>query len=103
MTAAELTRVVELLAVQRVAAEAVKRWGAAAQLRQVQEECGELIAAINRDARGREGARENLLEELGQVFVLLLQAREIVGHEAFDLAVRAAEEKTIERLHASAK
>ncbi len=98
MTAGELARVVELIAVQRVAAEAVSRWGVEPQLRQVQEECAELIAAINRDARGRPGARANLLEEAGQAFLMLLQVREIVGHKDFDLAVRAAEIKTRERL-----
>lgn len=97
MTAGELARVVELIAVQRVAAEAVSRWGVEPQLRQVQEECAELIAAINRDAR-RPGARANLLEEAGQAFLMLLQVREIVGHKDFDLAVRAAEIKTRERL-----
>lgn len=72
MTAAELTQSVELVAAQRVAAEAVAHWGAATQLRQVQEECAELIAAINRDARGRPDGRYNLIEEAGQVFLMLV-------------------------------
>lgn len=94
VTAGELTQAVELLAVQRTAAAAVERWGDEKQLRQTQEECAELIAAINRYERGREGARENMLEEAGQVFIMLMQVREIVGHDAFADAVRAAEAKT---------
>ena len=98
MTAGELTMLVELFAVRHLAAEAVRLRGPEDRLRQLQEELAELTAAVNRDARGREGARENMIEELGQVFVLLMQAREIVGHEAFAASVRAAEIKTRERL-----
>lgn len=81
-----------------VAARAVAFWGARPQLRQVQEECAELIAAINRDARGRPGARENLIEEAGQVAVMLEQLRIILGADVFDASVRAATEQLAARL-----
>jgi NTP pyrophosphatase (non-canonical NTP hydrolase) len=81
-----------------VAARAVASWGARPQLRQVQEECAELIAAINRDARGRPGARENLIEEAGQVGAMLEQMRIILGADVFDASVRAATEQLAARL-----
>jgi NTP pyrophosphatase (non-canonical NTP hydrolase) len=98
MTAAELTDAVGMLRAAEVARAAVERWGVEPQLRQTQEECAELIAAINRYTRGRDPEREHLLEEAGQVFVMLLQVREFVGHDAFARAVRAAADKTARKL-----
>lgn len=79
---------------QRVGALAVHAFGAEPQLRQVQEEAGELVAAVNRYTRGRDPEAENLLEEAGQVFAMLMQVRVILGAERFDQAVDAALDKS---------
>ena len=98
MTAAELTEAVALMGSEKMstARAALDEWGHAAQLRQVQEECAELIAAINRAARGRGNA--NMIEEAGQVWFMLLQLREIIGHERFAASVDAATDKARARL-----
>ena len=100
MTAGWLTEAVGLMGTAKLetARAALDEWGHAAQLRQVQEECAELIAAINRAARGRGNA--NMIEEAGQVWLMLLQLREIIGHERFAASVDAATRKTSERLTA---
>lgn len=98
MTGGELADAVALVSASRVAAEAVRTFGEAPQLRQAQEECAELIAAINRDTRGRDPGRDNLTEEAGQVFVMLLQVREIIGRDRFDASVRAAQAKTATKI-----
>ena len=100
MTGGELADAVALNGAIRVAAEAVRTFGDEPQLRQTQEECAELIAAINRDARGRDPERVHVSEEAGQAFVMLLQVREIIGHDRFDAAVRAAQAKTKARIDA---
>lgn len=53
--------------------DAVIRYGAKAQLRQLQEECAELIAAINHCFRGRENASMEFLEEFVDVYVVMFQ------------------------------
>lgn len=60
-------------------AGAVLAWGEEPQYRQCQEECGELIAAINRMARGRDGAREQVIEETADVILCVLQLRLMLG------------------------
>lgn len=52
---------------------AVIRYGAKAQLRQLQEECAELIAAINHCFRGRDNASMEFLEEFVDVYVVMFQ------------------------------
>lgn len=69
---------------RQVARRAVRRWGADKQLRQVQEECGELVAAVNRASRGREGSATNLAEEIADVTIMIEQARIIVGEHDVD-------------------
>ena len=78
----------------RVAGCAIKAFGAEPQLRQVQEEAGELVAAVNRYTRGRDPEAKHLLEEAGQVWVMLMQVRAIFGSERFDAAVDAALDKS---------
>ena len=58
--------------------EAISRWGAESQLRMAQEECGELVAAINRFDRGRCGP-EAVAEEIADVMITAAQAALIVG------------------------
>lgn len=56
---------------------ALDAWGTEPQLRQLQEECGELIAAINHFCRGREGSAEELAEEVADVLLVAMQIREL--------------------------
>lgn len=52
---------------------AIIRYGVKAQLRQLQEECAELIVSINHCARGRDGAADEFLEEFIDVYILMCQ------------------------------
>ena len=57
---------------------AIKTYGQDAQWRQVQEECAELIAAVNRYKRGRISMAE-LVGEIVDVRIMFEQAMIIVG------------------------
>ena len=53
--------------------EAVETYGMDAQMRMLQEECGELIVAVGHYLRGRNGSLANLCEELADVRIMLEQ------------------------------
>jgi NTP pyrophosphatase (non-canonical NTP hydrolase) len=72
---------------------AVDLWGVDAQMRMLQEECAELIAAVNRFSRERCGA-EDVAEEVADVLIMAEQARRIVGAADVD----AAMERKLNRL-----
>lgn len=74
---------------------AIERHGREPQWRQLQEECAELIAAVNRFLRKREGAVDALIEEIADVEIMVQQARLLVGNDAL---IDAAVEKKIQRL-----
>ena len=57
----------------------VKAWGVETQLRLLQEECGECVAAINRFARGRDETRSQLAGEVADVIISALQVYTILG------------------------
>jgi NTP pyrophosphatase (non-canonical NTP hydrolase) len=57
-------------------------------MRMVQEECGELVAAVNRFDRGRPGSREGLIEEIADAHIVLAQARVAFGETEVDEAIR---------------
>lgn len=73
--------------------EAIARWGAESQLRMVQEECGELVAAINRFDRERCGP-ESVAEEIADAQIMLEQASLIIGEGL----VAAKKAEKLERL-----
>lgn len=50
---------------------AIQQFGLRAQLRQLQEECCELGAAVNRYVRRRSGSEQALVAEAAQVFLCL--------------------------------
>lgn len=52
---------------------AVSTFGSEAQLRQLQEECGELIAAINHLSRGRINAGVEFINEFVDVYIVMAQ------------------------------
>jgi NTP pyrophosphatase (non-canonical NTP hydrolase) len=61
--------------------DCINTWGVEAQLRQAQEECAELIIAINHFFRNREGGLDEIIEESADVFLMVNQVMEIVGRE----------------------
>ena len=63
-----------------LAGQAVRMWGAQSQLRQLTEECGELVAAVNQYERGRITVEE-LASEVADVFIMVAQARDILGQK----------------------
>jgi NTP pyrophosphatase (non-canonical NTP hydrolase) len=73
------------LRVQRAAERAVLLWGVEKQLRQLTEECGELVAAINQHARERI-TEEELAYEVADVWLCVAQARHVLGQRV-DVAI----------------
>jgi NTP pyrophosphatase (non-canonical NTP hydrolase) len=71
--------------VQRAAERAVLLWGVERQLRQLTEECGELVAAINQHARERI-TEEELAYEVADVWLCVAQARHVLGQRV-DVAI----------------
>lgn len=61
--------------------DALRRYGFKEQLAMLQEECGELVAAVNRYRRGRDGAFEAMIEEMADVSILIDQMRLVYGAE----------------------
>lgn len=58
---------------ETIAKLAIEKYGQAAQLRQLQEECAELIVAVNHYFRQRRNAREELIEEFADVTIMLME------------------------------
>ena len=52
---------------------AIDVFGVDAQFGMLQEECAELIVAVNKRRRGSDGYYENLIEEIGDTIILLEQ------------------------------
>ena len=67
---------------------AIRVFGYPAQWRQVIEECAELIVAINHLDRGRAAAADRVAEEVADVLITALQAREMIGPEIVDQIMR---------------
>jgi NTP pyrophosphatase (non-canonical NTP hydrolase) len=79
---------------------AIKAWGTEAQWRQVQEECAELIAAINRLDRGRV-TLDDVADEIADVILCMGTARVLVGCARVDARVIAKLERLERRLDES--
>ena len=71
---------------------AVYLWGDNKQLRQLTEECGELVAAVNQYERGRITA-DQLASEVADVLICLEQARYILGSVKVDAQLVAKLER----------
>lgn len=80
---------------------AVGAWGSENQLRMLQEECGECVAAVNRLARARPGAVDQLAEEVADVLIMAAQARYILGTDAVDAALSRKLARLEQRLDAA--
>ena len=63
--------------------EAIDRWGVVAQTDMAFEECGELIAALAKDKRGRV-SKEELLTELADVTIMCEQLAYILGFDEYE-------------------
>jgi NTP pyrophosphatase (non-canonical NTP hydrolase) len=69
--------------VSRVMSRAVEMYGIANQLRVLQEECGELVAAINQHSRGRISLSE-LASEVADVVITIGYGRLACGPDIVD-------------------
>ena len=67
----------------RIEKAAVAKYGTTPQLRQLQEECAELIAAISHYLRGRQGSYDELIEEIADVDIMIKQAN--IALSAYDI------------------
>ena len=72
---------------------AVRLFGFKEQMRMMQEEAAELIAAINRYERGRPGSYEAMIEEMADVKIVMAQMETVYGDD-----IAAAMEQKLKRL-----
>lgn len=66
------------MTVEQIYDEAIRQWGVEKQLRQAQEECGELVAAINQYIRGTRRA-EHVVTEIADVQIMVEQLIKVFG------------------------
>lgn len=59
---------------QQTCLRAINQYGHEAQLRQLQEECNELAVAVSHYLRKRKDSKENMIEELSDVYISMRQA-----------------------------
>lgn len=69
---------------KQIEKEAVETYGVDAQMRMLQEECGELIVAVGHYLRGREGSLANLCEELADVKIMVEQIEIALNNPAVE-------------------
>lgn len=73
--------------------QALDKWGIESQLRLAQEECAELIAAINQYQRGRL-SEVHVIEEIADVRIMMRQLTLYFGEEN----IKTLEEEKLKRL-----
>ncbi len=56
-------------------------WGERRQLRMLQEECSELILAVSHYIRERPNSIDNVIEEIGDVQLMINQFKEYFGED----------------------
>ena len=66
---------------EQILALKIEKEGVEPQIRQAQEECAELITALNHFCRGREESIDEVTEEMADVEILLLQLRKILEND----------------------
>ncbi len=81
----------------RLASAALFKWGQQAQMGIAQEECAELIAAINRQKRGRADNRVVALE-VADVLIALESVKLVVGPELVNQALEQKALRLAERV-----
>jgi NTP pyrophosphatase (non-canonical NTP hydrolase) len=82
----------------KLARAAVAKYGTDAQWDQLQEEAAEVIVAVSHYRRGRVGSRHELLAELADLVIMIAQAREMLGADAFDETLDTLADKLAVRL-----
>lgn len=80
---------------------AVKRWGRSSQVMQTQEECAELIVAINKYFFRDCLEKGSVVEEVADVEIMCAQMRVILGDELVDAAKATKLERLKSLLHNS--
>jgi NTP pyrophosphatase (non-canonical NTP hydrolase) len=63
--------------------EAIEKWGEEAQVNMLNEECGELIAAVAQFKRGRT-SHHDVMTELADVFIMVEQIATMMNYEDFE-------------------
>jgi NTP pyrophosphatase (non-canonical NTP hydrolase) len=63
--------------------EAIEKWGEEAQVNMLNEECGELIAAIAQFKRGRT-SHHDVMTELADVFIMVEQIASMMNYDDFE-------------------
>ena len=63
--------------------EAVDKWGEESQINMLNEECGELIAAVAQFRRGRT-SHHDVMTELADVFIMVEQIASMMGYDDFE-------------------
>lgn len=58
---------------ETITKSAIKKYGYAAQFRQLQEECAELIVAVNHYFRQLPQSKEELIKEVADVTIMLME------------------------------
>ncbi len=78
--------------------EAIKKYGYAAQLGVLQEECAELIVAASHIRRNREGAIKEFIEELVDVHIMMRQMEEYLDEKGYSEEFAAIWNNKLHRL-----
>jgi NTP pyrophosphatase (non-canonical NTP hydrolase) len=63
--------------------EAIEKWGEEAQINMLNEECGELIAAVAQFKRGRT-SHHDVMTELADVFIMVEQIATMMNYDDFE-------------------
>ena len=63
--------------------EAIEKWGEEAQVNMLNEECGELIAAVAQFRRGRTSYHD-VMTELADVFIMVEQIATMMNYDDFE-------------------
>lgn len=80
-----------------ILAKAIEKWGEEAQQRQVIEECGELIVAINHYRRGK-GTVEDVITEIADVSIMCEQMKLMFGENRVNAEIERKVNRLRERL-----
>jgi len=83
---------------KQIEKEAVETYGIDAQMRMLQEECGELIVAVGHYLRGRNGSLANLCEELADVKIMVEQMEVALDNPAVEVWYNQKLERLKKRL-----
>lgn len=84
---------------KEIAKKTIEYYGREHQLRKLQEECGELVAAIQHYNDCRDNSVGELIGEIADVFFLLMQLRIDIGPHIIDNAIDIKANRQNERIN----